>query len=324
MDGKSDGMTSSHGDMQFRRGDALFVSDEQAGKDHPDAGAPNLDRLRTSIERTETELADTLDAIQDKLSVDRLLEKAEARIQDFTSEGAKVMKERMSRIADSVSTTASEAIRANPVPVALAAMGIGWLLVKSFAGKSEHHERRETLHESRELTEGVQISEAAPMAVHKADREKVRDEGYTAAEGRGERQRSEWTPPGSREDQPTVSPSNVSRSMESMRGRIRENLDKYRTFLEEQPAVVALSILAFGALIGLGLPESKREEEWMGEAGGNILRRTREKTREIREKARDRISRVIHEAQHAALGTGENPTLTADETRKARDEGWQS
>lgn len=317
-------MTSRPGDMQFRRGDALFVSDEQAGENRSDSGAPDLDRLRAGIERTETELADTLDAIQDKLSLDRLLETAEARIQDFTSEGAKVMKERMSRIADSVSTTASEAIRENPVPVALAAMGIGWLLVKSFAGKSDRSERREAFKESREFTEGVQISEAAPMAVHKTDREKVRDEGHTAAENRGERQRSEWTLTGNREDQPTVSPSTPSRSMEATRGRIRENIDKYRNFLEEQPAVVALSLLAFGALVGLGLPESKREEEWMGEAGSNILRRTREKTREIQEKARDRISRAIHEAQHAALGTGENPNLTRDETRKAREEGWQS
>ena len=71
---------------------------------------------RAEIERTRTDMSETVDAIQDKLSPQNIKEQAKEQAKD-TAKGA--------------GSTIMETIRENPVPAALTGIGLGWLFVSA-------------------------------------------------------------------------------------------------------------------------------------------------------------------------------------------------
>jgi len=103
-----------------------------------ETGSDDVEATRAEIEQTRAEMADTIEAIKEKLSPDRLVAQAKetvrdatvGRAQDAVSNAVDTAREAVSNVggtAREAGSTVIETIQRNPMPAALAAIGIGWL-----------------------------------------------------------------------------------------------------------------------------------------------------------------------------------------------------
>lgn len=105
--------------------------------------------IRENIEQTRAEMSTTIDAIQKKLDPDRL----KAQVSDAVHEQVDAVKERVreatigraERMVSDFGDSARDAgsgflgtIKDNPIPAAMAALGIAWLWAKRRNGSSDH------------------------------------------------------------------------------------------------------------------------------------------------------------------------------------------
>jgi ElaB/YqjD/DUF883 family membrane-anchored ribosome-binding protein len=113
------------------------------GEPTPDAEVvPETEELRAEIEQTRAEMSGTIDAIQERLRPETLAEQAKEAAAEAASGAVESAKEavreatigRAERMVREVNETARETsgslmdtIRDNPIPAALAGIGLGWL-----------------------------------------------------------------------------------------------------------------------------------------------------------------------------------------------------
>jgi ElaB/YqjD/DUF883 family membrane-anchored ribosome-binding protein len=86
--------------------------------------------IREEIDRTRMEMAHTLEQLETRLDPQLLKEHAKTAAYDATVGKAKTM---VSRTSNGIVDT----IKANPVPLALTALGIGWLVVNARAPQAK-------------------------------------------------------------------------------------------------------------------------------------------------------------------------------------------
>jgi len=125
-----------------------------------DVGGESPEAIRREIAETRDEMSETVDAIQEKLAPDVLVEQAKAAMSDVTERAVQEAKERAQEAIREVTEMAKETvreatvgkaenmigsatdsardtgesiletIRANPIPAAIAAVSLGWLFNK--------------------------------------------------------------------------------------------------------------------------------------------------------------------------------------------------
>jgi len=88
----------------------------------------DLEATRAQIEETRAGMSETIDAIQQKLSPHNLAEQAKDTVRDATIGKAEAAVNSASETAKGFGSGLLETVRQNPVPAALAGIGIGWLL----------------------------------------------------------------------------------------------------------------------------------------------------------------------------------------------------
>lgn len=110
-------------------------------EDEPPDGGSTV--IRAEIEHTRAEMSETIGAIQDRLSPQRLMNDAKETVRDATVGKVKTMvstaTERAGDIAGQVQDGAQHAadyVRNNPMPAILIGAGVGWLLLRSRAQRS--------------------------------------------------------------------------------------------------------------------------------------------------------------------------------------------
>lgn len=143
-----------------------------------------------------------------------------------------------------------DTIKSNPIPSAMAGAG----LIILFARGSEEGRRRKTVTVE---TTGEKAGEA---------REKVYDISRRArgkAEDIKERARE---------------------TGEEISGRAGQVKGAFHDLIENNPLAVVAAAFAIGSAIGLGVPESRKEQELFGEAGSALREKAAEKAREVEKK----------------------------------------
>ena len=87
--------------------------------------------IRDNIADTRDRMGSTIDAIQEKFSPQNLMEQAKETARDATIGRAQEMANNVADTAGETGSTLMDTIRENPVPVALTAIGLGWLVVST-------------------------------------------------------------------------------------------------------------------------------------------------------------------------------------------------
>jgi len=120
--------------------DAELEGDSDSGYARPASYATeNLDdstetaapeEIRAQIEQTRSDMSQTIDAIQAKLSPDNLKDQAKEVVREATIGRAEEMVSNATDQARGFGASVMDTIRENPMPAALAGLGLAWLFMK--------------------------------------------------------------------------------------------------------------------------------------------------------------------------------------------------
>jgi len=106
-----------------------------------DSTEGNTEQIKAEIEQTRSEMSETIEAIQDRLSPSRMLDRAKDSVREATVETVDKVKNVASRAGSSVGDVAGQTreaanvavgrIRENPIPVALLGVGLAWMAMRA-------------------------------------------------------------------------------------------------------------------------------------------------------------------------------------------------
>jgi hypothetical protein len=215
--------------------------------------------LERDIDATRADLRATLEALERRLSLDRMMELTVGRI-----------RERGGEFAGNLTDAATR----NPVPLLLTSIGLGWMMLASRNGGGR---AASTAHEGRGGI-GAAMRERFEHARDGVDRVRERvGEGLDHArervgEGMGHaRDRADY----------------ARERLHQARGGVDQARDRMDRLLDEQPLLLGAFGIAAGAIIGALLPTTEAEDRWVGDVRNKAVRNVAQASREGYESARE-------------------------------------
>jgi hypothetical protein len=174
-----------------------------------------------------------------------------------------------------------ERVRNNPIGAALAGLGLAWLAFSP----SDRRVRRavpeypgeggaETIKPSWTGTASEALSSAGSEVSQAAERVATRAQEYAGD------------------------------AAATIRGTGRRAQTQIQRLMEDNPLIVGAGALVLGAAVGLALPESDRENEWIGEARDNVIDRAQELARNAASTVREAAGDVAGEVASQVVGGG--------------------
>ncbi|MGI8914021.1 MAG: DUF3618 domain-containing protein [Chloroflexota bacterium] len=310
-------------------------------------GVDGADELQGQIEQTRASMSGTIDAIQDRLNPQRIGEQVRDQVREATIGRAEQM---VSDVTDSAREAGGgivDMIRANPVPTAMAALGLGWLWMKRPSADSGAARRVQYRnyggYRDRDLsdygdrgygdagayrddyrTAGGQSNPAD--AVRQTGRRAQQAAGQTvdrvqdaAGQAAGAIQGAAGQAAGAVQGAAGQAAGAVHQAAgqvqdtaQQLGTQVQYGARRARYGLEDAlygtPLGVGAIALAVGVAIGLAAPSTDLENQVMGEARDSVV-----------QKAQDTAQETMHKVQHVAEQTANVTKETA--TQEAQKEG---
>lgn len=260
------------------------------------------EEILAEIDRTRGEMDRTLNAIEQRLTPGQLVDQG---LDYLRHSGA-------TEFAQNLGGAAKQ----NPLPVALATIGIGWLMAlgrqpaqhegygSNWTSDSSSHSSsgtgsgmRESMSSVKDRASGAMhsASEGVSSAKHKIGdtmssvRERATGAAHSASEGMA-----------SAKQRLGSTMSSVADTTRQQYQRARGGIDY---LVNEQPLLLGAIGLAIGAALGAAAPRTRKEEEMMGEASRNLMDKAKETGSEQLEKAKEIGTQQVEKAKEAMKQT---------------------
>jgi ElaB/YqjD/DUF883 family membrane-anchored ribosome-binding protein len=236
-------------------------------------------RLEQEIVQTRANIDMTLDAIQERLSPGRLVDRA----LEYTRENGGAFAGNLGR-----------SVRDNPMPVALLGIGIGWLMLAGNRSTGPNGEYGgEPNYGFPSAGSEERLEEGASSIVH-AGKEEAHEWADTARRLAGAT--------GSRVQAVREGTAEAAARMKHQAQRAKTSVG---TFIEENPLAIGALAVAAGAVIGALIPTTTREREVLGPAADRVRESIGNEVREMTEAAKRGTESVAGESRPGAPGAEE-------------------
>ncbi len=249
---------------------------EEIGKE----GGDETDQIRERIEETRQEMGETIQAIEEKLSLENISEQVSEQISEKASELFEAAKDNvysatigkagkfMQNVNKEIQRSGIlEKAVANPLPLFLIAFGAGLLIFKSKNGRKSNHNGNERRNLSGATNSGNLSNDSSTLKNAQEKIESVGSSLYQSAEGAANTVYE------------TVGDfaGNTAEKVENLGIQVRDSYDYY---IEENPLAVGAVALAAGALVGLAIPSTGYENEMLGETRQNLISKAQHAAKE--------------------------------------------
>jgi hypothetical protein len=296
-------------------------------------GGDEAASVRGRIERTRADMSRTVDRIEERLSPARLkeqmlgvyhdakdhvkedisreIESTKRTVRDATVGRVETMmngaRERVTQAKASVVDT----IRENPVPSALIAIGLGWILMNG-GGRSRSRivVRRGGRYEPRGRIERARgaVQDGARQLVERAEGtardvgEKLEEVGEKVTEAVGEKVSALAQGAEDLVENVREAGSRAIERGEREVGRAEQSLERV---FRDNPLALGAVALALGVGLGLALPRTEMEDEWVGEQRDRLLQRAESAAHHALRKAEEKVASVTGTAEPKHDGEAE-------------------
>ena len=243
----------------------------------PIGGAREVDEVeanRVEIERTRTDMSETVDAIQNKLSPQNIKEQAKEQAKD-TAKGA--------------GSTIMETIRENPVPAALTGIGLGWLFVSATRSSSSSSSGQEARYRGDRAYDYPPTYDRVPPDYDYPPRYEERGtSGPPAGQALEQAQGRVGDTASQAQERVGQIASQAQSRVSQLSGRAQEQARRagggFQRMLQENPLAVGALAVSVGAAVGLTVPQPCQEHEVMGEARDSRVEKAQEKAQEAQQR----------------------------------------
>lgn len=287
-----------------------------------DPAGRSPEEIQQDIRQTRSQMDDTLDAIQRRLSPSNLMDEA----LNYLRHGG----------GTEFTHNFNESVKRNPVPTALVGIGLAWLMMSGKEGRYAP-DRADSSHLGERMS-GMASSLSSAMS---AGRDKLADakDSLSSASSQVRNRISQSS------DRASGSASQASSQLrdqaDSWRDSTRHQVNRmsdtarysaqrarsgFDTMLHEQPLLLGALGIAVGAALGSMLPSTRQEDELMGEAHDRMASEVKQQAHlQLRkgkrvaqaageaasDAAQDEVERHQHQTsndqQQAASSTGQKP-----------------
>jgi hypothetical protein len=264
-----------------------------ATRDYANARSEEPDRrtreIRRDIERTREDMAETVDAIQDRLSPRNLASNAVDSVRSAASEKARELGE----------TEPVQYARANPIPTAMVGVGIAGLAWLAFGGRDA--DRYGSRRSSRSRSDW-----RSNAGYYEVDDERGRSHTERFAHGGSA---ADYTPGlGNRSSSESFGRSFGSPSSRyGNPGRLDLTTNQLQRSWNENPLLMGAAAAVLGAIVGMAVPETERENELMGETRDSMIDGVQQTVRDKVDQVQQAASTAVGQVQNAVGLTGETP-----------------
>ncbi len=270
--------------------------------------------IRDDIAHTRADLGRTIDAIQERLSPQRLVNEAKESVKEATVGKVQDMATTIRDSASDASNSFMDTVRQNPIPAAMAGLGLGWLFYRAMQRPTPSRRTypssagRNAYSFSDQPTYGYARSSYAP-AYPPAEQsgqtgigDRVGDATQQVREKVGDITGQVGDRVGHLGEQVQERAGDFGERMQSGAGQTR---DWFGDMMQGNPLVMGLAAAALGAAVGFAVKETPQENHLMGDAHDNLLHKaqdvaqdTAQKVQQVAQKATETVK---DEAQRQGL-----------------------
>jgi len=254
----------------------------------------NTEQLRADIEDTRADMSQTLNEIQERLSPENLMDQAKEAVREATigkvekamgrfgetlsevTEPALEMAGRAGNAIKEAGTTVGNQMWKNPIPLALIGLGVGMLVMKNYRGQSYG-------------------SSSAPRKLPQGQRSNyaMGDAGQA-----GQTQQSTSIGAGALNQVKETASDLTNRSTQTfneLSTKAKDGASRVGEMMRENPLAAGAIAIAAGTAVGLMIPSTRIENEYIGETGERLVER-------VEDVARDTLGKVQDAAKQMAPG----------------------
>ena len=268
-------------------------------------GAASASAIRADIERTRERLGATVEALGAQLNPSNLKQRVKDSVREATIGKVQHMATNTTERITETGRGLAQVIRDNPLPAAVAAAGLGWLILSS----------RETRRPSAQPYEFGNSSEPGKSTVRETVRNiagTVADTAHDLTERAGDA--TQRVVEKAKEAGSAVA-EKADAAVHSVQTRTSSGTRRIGNQFEDTPIGMGAVALALGLAIGMSVPSTRKEAALMGDARDKLLDKTRERVADTAERVEKVVERALPEVKNVVRDA-------AREVREAaRDEG---
>lgn len=273
------------------RSTAATIERETGDPTLPKEADTRAREIRGEIAQTRENISETLGEIQYRLKPSTIVAEASERVKSATTEKVKQMANTAEYAADRVvHNRFMDTVRENPWPVAMIGLGAAWLWMNGRPDGRRYSARRyayggDDYRRDESDVDNDWRTRTAPtrMVYSHGDNEGI--EYGEVPNNRG----------------------SASDYMDEVRTKTRQTTRRAQNsvnrVLRENPLALGAAATLVGVAIGMSLPETDVENEWMGEARDTVVERAREMASNAAERVESAADQVKNVASRAADST---------------------
>jgi hypothetical protein len=291
------------------------VLKEQALEQFHEATETVKEELKERLQDAREAVLAEIDTVKAKVN-DEIVQ-AKAALREATiGKVENMMHGARDRVRDT-SRSVKDVVVDNPIPAALAGLGLAWLFIEGRRRRTSRVELREDV---RMIPERIEIERVEPSAF---DRELGASQGGEKSTGRQVRelaqQASERVTEATHEAASTVkgmardakeSVSGVARKAQDKavelsyeaRDQARRAQRRSGEIFRNNPIAIGAAMLAAGTIIGLAVPGTDTEDEWIGGTRDNVVGKAQELAHQAIGKADEAVNRIGTEDEQRIPG----------------------
>jgi ElaB/YqjD/DUF883 family membrane-anchored ribosome-binding protein len=251
----------------------------------------NTEQLRANIEDTRADMSQTLNEIQERLSPENLMDQAKEAVREATigkveramgqvgetlsavTEPALEVAGRAGNAIKEVGTTVGDQIWKNPIPLALIGLGVGMLVMKNYRGQSSYGNGST----QRKFPEGKRTNYA------------IGDAGQPQPQSTGSSTLNQV------KDTASDLANRSTQTLNELGTKAKNSASRFGEIMRDNPLAAGAVAIAAGTAVGLLIPSTQMESEYIGETGERLV----EKVEDV---ARDALGKVQDAAKQMAPG----------------------
>jgi Protein of unknown function (DUF3618) len=292
--------------VEARRTDANDLVDEQLQAKNAPQPEEQVTEIRENIEQTRANMTETIDELQERLSPSHLKEQVKEQVIEQYKQARETVREatigKVEDMVDRVSDTMYETRRSivdtvtgNPIPSALVGIGLAWLWMNRRNDPGSARRRYDDRYRSAPKYDEIgprYRSGEGPDFDTGTSRHFASKAGNAVSEVAGQIQGAAGNLAGKARatvsgvvDQAHESAGHFADVAQHQAQRVEE---RFNAALRENPLAIGAVALALGTAVGLAVPQTRKENELMGEARDTLV----DKAQSVSQDAMERVQQV--------------------------------